>query len=106
MPDYNVFNSRKPLTMSWQSALSWPKNWIPTQIQQDRHIPTLEHININTKEKWYDHEPQTVTEKENITISLDMPIQNISWDDDDDDDHHNDHDQDDDSNDNSDSIIY
>lgn len=82
------------------------QNWIPTQIQQDRHIPTLEHININTKEKWYDHEPQTVTEKENITISWDMPIQNRSWDDDDDDDHHNDHYQDDDNNDNSDSIIY
>ena len=84
------------------------QNWIPTQIQQDRHIPTLEHININTKGKWYDHEPQTVTEKENITISWDMPIQNRSWDDDDDDDddHHNDHYQDDDNNDNSDSIIY
>ena len=82
------------------------QNWIPTQIQQDRHIPTLEHININAKEKWYDQEPQTVTEKENITISWDMAIQNRSWDDDDADDHHNDHDQDDDNNYNSDSIIY
>ena len=64
----------------------------------------MEHIDINLKEKWYDHEPQTVTEKENITILWDMSIQNRSWDDDDD--HHHDHDQDDDNNDNSDSIIY
>ena len=27
------------------------------------------------KEKWYEHEPQTVTERDNITILWDMPIQ-------------------------------
>jgi len=32
-------------------------------------------MNIDTNEKWYKHEPQTVTEKDNITILWDMPIQ-------------------------------
>ena len=32
-------------------------------------------MNINTNEKWCKHEPQTVTEKDNITILWDMPIQ-------------------------------
>ena len=32
-------------------------------------------MNIDTSEKWYEHEPQTVTDKDNITILWDMPIQ-------------------------------
>ena len=32
-------------------------------------------MNIDTNEKWYKHEPQTVTEKDNITILWDMLIQ-------------------------------
>ena len=32
-------------------------------------------MNIDTNEKWYGHEPQTVTEKDNITILWDTPIQ-------------------------------
>ena len=32
-------------------------------------------LNINVEEKWYEHEPQTVTERDNITILWDMPIQ-------------------------------
>ena len=32
-------------------------------------------MNIDTNQKWYEHEPQTVTEKDNITILWDMPIQ-------------------------------
>lgn len=32
-------------------------------------------FNINTKAKWYEHEPQTVSEKDDITILWDMPIQ-------------------------------
>ena len=42
------------------------------------YVPTLEHIeelNINVEDKWYEHEPQTVTERANITILWDMPIQ-------------------------------
>ena len=30
--------------------------------------------NIKTSEKWYDHEPETVTENEDVTILWDMPI--------------------------------
>ena len=32
-------------------------------------------MNIDTNEKWYEHEPQTVTEKDNITILCITPIQ-------------------------------
>ena len=32
-------------------------------------------MNINKNEKWYEHEPQTITEKDNITILWDMPMQ-------------------------------
>ena len=32
-------------------------------------------MNIDTNEKWYKHKPQTVTEKDNITILWDMLIQ-------------------------------
>ena len=32
-------------------------------------------MNIDTNEKWYGHEPQTVTEKDNITILWATPIQ-------------------------------
>ena len=32
-------------------------------------------MNIDTNEKWYGHEPQTVTEKDNITVLWDTPIQ-------------------------------
>ena len=31
-------------------------------------------MNINKNEKWYEHEPQTITEKDNITILCDMPM--------------------------------
>ena len=32
-------------------------------------------MNINKNEKWYEHEPQTITEKDNITFLWDMPMQ-------------------------------
>ena len=32
-------------------------------------------LNIKVEKRWYEHEPQTVTERDNITISWDMPIQ-------------------------------
>ena len=32
-------------------------------------------MNINKNEKWYEHEPQTITEKDNITILWDMSMQ-------------------------------
>ena len=32
-------------------------------------------MNINKNEKWYVHEPQTITEKDNITILWDMSMQ-------------------------------
>ena len=32
-------------------------------------------MNANTNEKWYEHEPQTLTEKDNLTVLWDMPIQ-------------------------------
>ena len=39
------------------------------------HWNICKELNINVEEKWYEHEPQTVTEKDNITILWDMPIQ-------------------------------
>ena len=39
------------------------------------HWNTGKELNINVEEKWYEHEPQTVTERDNITILRDMPIQ-------------------------------
>ncbi|XP_068753285.1 uncharacterized protein [Montipora capricornis] len=39
------------------------------------HWNLCKELNINVKEKWYEHEPQTVTERDNITILWDMPIQ-------------------------------
>ena len=32
-------------------------------------------MNINKNEKWYEHEPQTITEKDNMAILWDMPMQ-------------------------------
>ena len=32
-------------------------------------------MNINKNEKWYEHEPQTIIEKDNITFLWDMPMQ-------------------------------
>ena len=32
------------------------------------------NYNIKTSEKWYDHEPETVTENEDVSILWDMPI--------------------------------
>ena len=39
------------------------------------HWNICKEMNIDTNEKWYGHEPQTVTEKDNITILWDTPIQ-------------------------------
>ena len=39
------------------------------------HWNICKELNINVEEKWYEHERQTVTEKDNITILWDMPIQ-------------------------------
>ena len=39
------------------------------------HWNICKELNINIEEKWYEHEPQTVTERDNITILWDMPIQ-------------------------------
>ena len=39
------------------------------------HWNICKELNINVEEKWYEHEPQTVTERDNITILWDMPIQ-------------------------------
>ena len=39
------------------------------------HWNICNEMNIDTNEKWCKHEPQTVTEKDNITILWDMPIQ-------------------------------
>ncbi|XP_068720702.1 uncharacterized protein [Montipora capricornis] len=39
------------------------------------HWKICKDLNINVEEKWYEHEPQTVTERDNITILWDMPIQ-------------------------------
>ena len=39
------------------------------------HWNRCKELNINVEEKWYEHEPQTVTERDNITSLWDMPIQ-------------------------------
>ena len=39
------------------------------------HWNMCKELNINVEEKWYEHELQTVTERDNITILWDMPIQ-------------------------------
>ena len=39
------------------------------------HWNICKEFNINTKSKWYEHEPQTVSEKDDITIMWDMPMQ-------------------------------
>ncbi|XP_078357225.1 uncharacterized protein LOC144642106 [Oculina patagonica] len=38
------------------------------------HWKVCHNYNIETSEKWYDHEPETVTENEDVTILWDMPI--------------------------------
>ena len=38
------------------------------------HWKVCHNYNIKTSEKWYDHEPETVTENEDVTILWDMPI--------------------------------
>ena len=39
------------------------------------HWNTCKELNINVEETWYEHEPQKVTERDNITILWDMPIE-------------------------------
>ena len=39
------------------------------------HWNICKEVNINVEEKWLKHEPHTVTEKDNITVLWDMPIQ-------------------------------
>ena len=39
------------------------------------HWNICKELNINIEMKWYEHEPQTVTKRYNITILWDMPIQ-------------------------------
>jgi len=39
------------------------------------HWNICNEFNINTKSKWYEHEPQTVSEKDGITILWGMSIQ-------------------------------
>ena len=39
------------------------------------HWNNCKELNINIEEKWYEHDPYTVIEKQNITILWDMPIQ-------------------------------
>ena len=39
------------------------------------HWYICKELNINKEEKWLKHEPHTVTEKDNITVLWDMPIQ-------------------------------
>ena len=38
------------------------------------HWKVCHNYNIQTSEKWYDHEPETVTENEDVKILWDMPI--------------------------------
>ena len=38
------------------------------------HWHICQHYNIKTKDKWYEHEPETVSENDNITILWDMSI--------------------------------
>ena len=40
VPDYYVFNSRKPLTISWQGVLSWPKLNTYTDTKRPSHTYT------------------------------------------------------------------
>ena len=39
------------------------------------HWNLFKELNINVEEKWYELEPQTLTDRDNITILWDMPIQ-------------------------------
>ncbi|XP_067053528.1 uncharacterized protein [Acropora muricata] len=39
------------------------------------HWNICKEQNINVEEKWYEHEPQTVTERDNISVLWDMSIQ-------------------------------
>ena len=88
-----VVNFRKLLTILWYGALSWPKlNTYTDTIKPQRtleltYIHTYfivtypkglfknKEMNIDTNQKWCEHEPQIVTEKDNITILWDMPVQ-------------------------------
>jgi len=38
------------------------------------HWKICKHHNLPAAEKWYDHQPQTVTENDNVTILWDMPV--------------------------------
>jgi len=38
------------------------------------HWKICKEFGIEVKDRWYEHEPRTVTEKKNITILWDMPI--------------------------------
>ena len=38
------------------------------------HWKICKEFDIEVKERWYEHEPKTVTENDNVTIPWDMPI--------------------------------
>ena len=42
------------------------------------HWNISSRFNISTKERWYEHEPQTVSEEDHITVLWDMPISDRS----------------------------
>ena len=39
------------------------------------HWNICKEMNVDSNENWYEHEPQTVTEKDKITMLWNMPIQ-------------------------------
>lgn len=41
------------------------------------HWKIRREYQIKTTEKWYEHQPQTVTENQDVTIFCDMPIQKV-----------------------------
>ena len=38
------------------------------------HWKICKEFGIEVKERWYEHEPKAITEKDNVTIMWDMPI--------------------------------
>ena len=69
--------SKRPLTILSLAALNWLKLNTSSVTTGQLHTCTgslCKEFGIEVKERWYEHEPKTVTEKDSVTILWDMPI--------------------------------
>jgi hypothetical protein len=70
-----VENMKSLLTTSYQAALNYQRQGTSNDTIKQQPACIGRSAGNNTTDKWYVHQPNTVTEKDEITILWDMPVQ-------------------------------